>query len=175
MSIFKESFPYYVKKQIFQRGKVLSQGWYTGVNNQTEYSWNIPFGSEGEWDQHLVRENPLYLLDPDIGLGRDEKYFAYTLQKKCVVRMTSGVRLDDWGWEHYIEDLETNTLSKGTLTPAGHSGGMGGNVSWKWRLESCMRRSSFSRYDRKSRTNYWNLGHREGMATKVYNSASAGA
>ena len=70
MSIFKESFPNFVKKQLEQREKTIS----SGANRKTDISGSVSFFSNPE--------------------NRSNNFFTYQ-QKQCILRLSSGVDITD--------------------------------------------------------------------------------
>ena len=67
MSIFKETFPKFVRDQLEQREKIIS----SGANKKGDkFSFNS-------------------------GKGRSDEFYTYTLNKQCVLRLSSGVDITD--------------------------------------------------------------------------------
>ena len=67
MSIFKETFPKFVRDQLAQREKIISSG-----ANKSGDKFNFNSGE-----------------------GRSEEFYTYTLNKQCVLRLSSAVDIMD--------------------------------------------------------------------------------
>ena len=70
MSIFKETFPKYIRSQLEVRKKILSKG------------------NKGDSRFEQIEDNNI-AIDPGA-------FFTLTTSKQCVIRMSSGVDLRDW-------------------------------------------------------------------------------
>ena len=90
MSIFKETFPKFVRDQLEQREKIISSG-----ANRSEDKFKFNSGNKS---------------------GRSEEFYTYTLNKQCVLRLSSAVDIMD---EKIFQE----------------SAGVGASVAQKWVLE----------------------------------------
>lgn len=70
MSIFKETFPKFVRDQLRQREEIISSG--TG--------------------RQIVSGSSTFNFS---GGNRDKNFYTYTLNKQCTIRLTSGVKVID--------------------------------------------------------------------------------
>ena len=83
MSIFKETFSDFVKKQLKKRGNLVASG---AGRTETDGSVNFKFNDD-----------------------RSDEFFQYQ-SKQCVIRLSSGVNIDDeTAWED--DDITTGSIA----------------------------------------------------------------